>query len=91
MAERGIPISVEVKKGLQPKLGQAQKESFAFLEMINQDSSPVPPPEPSGHTDIRDNVYIPLIQDQMGYREISPEEAYKILRQEGNKILAKQE
>jgi len=49
----------------------------------------VPPPDPVGHSDIRNNVLAPLVVDPVLYGQITPEEGAQILREEASAILAK--
>lgn len=87
MAERGVPISSEVREGLMPLLGPAQIETFDYLSRIEADSSPIRPPDPPGHGDIIDNVYNPLFIDMIMYGEMSAEEGVQMLREEAELIL----
>jgi len=89
LAERGVPISSEVREALQPLLGKAQLAVFDYLERVGQDISPVPPPDPVGHADIRNNVLRALVVDPVLYGQITPEEGVQILREEASAILAK--
>ena len=58
-AERGVPISSEIRDALKPELGKAQLEMFEFLDRVVEDSSPIRPPDPVGHADIINNIYSP--------------------------------
>lgn len=90
-AERGVPIAPAVREHLAAQLGPIQQETFDFLARVEADSSPVPPPDPSGWAEIRENVYGPAFSDPVLYGEISPEEGAAILREEVNNILAQNE
>lgn len=88
-AERGVPISSEVRDHLRPMLDTVGAETFDFLERVQEDSSPIFPPNPPGYNDIRNNVYIPLFRDPVLYGQIPVEEGIAILRSEGEVILAR--
>lgn len=87
-AERGVPISAKVRDYLQPKLSPMMQETFDFLVRVQADSSPVPPPDPTGWADIRLNVYGPQFTDPIRYGELSPEDGVAFFREEANRILA---
>ena len=53
LAERGVPISSEVREALKPLLGKSQLAMFDYLDYVVTDSSPIPPADPVGHADIR--------------------------------------
>jgi multiple sugar transport system substrate-binding protein len=89
-AERGVPISSKVQSALKPMLGKAQLETFEYLARVEKDSSPIPPPDPPGHSDIVHNVWWPEFVDPVCYGQISPEEGVKVLREMATEILAQQ-
>ncbi len=89
MAERGVPISPDVRAALEPLLGKAQREMFEFIGRIEADSSPVPPADPPGHADVIANVYTPLVIEPVLYGQITPEEAAATFRAEAEPVLAK--
>lgn len=90
-AERGVPVAPAVREHLAPMLTPIQQETFDFLQRVEGDSSPVPPPDPAGWAEIRENVYDPLFADPVLYGEISPAEGAAMLREEVNLILARNE
>lgn len=87
-AERGVPVSSVVRDQLAVTLSPMQQEMFDFLARVEADSSPVPPADPAGWAEIRDNVYGPQFSDPILYGELSPEEGAAYLREETNNILA---
>lgn len=87
LAERGVPISSNVREALEPLLTAAQIEMFDYISRVEQDNSPIRPPDPAGHSDIVNNVYMPIILDQVFYGQITPERAVQALRQEASRIL----
>lgn len=88
LAERGVPISSEVREALKPLLGKEQVEMFDYLDRVVADSSPIPPADPVGHADIRNNVFYPQVVDPVLFGQITPEEGVQILRDEATTILA---
>jgi multiple sugar transport system substrate-binding protein len=89
MAERGVPIAGRIRSSLRLLVPEPQRVVFDFLERIQSDAAPVPPPDPVGNTDLINNVFIPLVEDAVMYGMTSPAEAMKKLRQESVKILNK--
>lgn len=87
-AERGVPISSEIRAGIKDLMGPAQIESFNYIDRVAQDNSPLPNPDPVGHSDIVNNVYVPQFQDPMCYGVVTPREAVATLTAEAKKILA---
>lgn len=90
-AERGVPISSAVREHLRPMLDAVGAETFNFIELVQQDASPLPPPEPQGWTDINSNVYGPMFIEPILYGQISVEDAVALLREEATLILEQNE
>jgi multiple sugar transport system substrate-binding protein len=88
LAERGVPVSSVVKESLKPFLEPAAIESFDFLSIVEADSIPVPPPDPVGWADVRNNVYYPEFVDPVLYGLITPEEGAATFRELANEVLA---
>jgi multiple sugar transport system substrate-binding protein len=88
LAERGVPISSVVKESLKPLLEPAAVESFNFMDMVENDSVPVPPPDVAGWADVRNNIYYPEFVDPVLYGLISPEEGAATYRELANQTLA---
>jgi multiple sugar transport system substrate-binding protein len=87
-AERGVPISAAIRDHLQPNLDAVGQATFDFVTQVQEDSSPVPPPDPKGYSDILNNVYTPLFVQPVMYKQISVEEGVATLRTEAEAILA---
>ncbi|NMB46398.1 MAG: carbohydrate ABC transporter substrate-binding protein [Firmicutes bacterium] len=88
MAERGVPISSEVRAALQPYLNDIQKQTFDYVGLVAEHASPIEPPEPAGHPEI-----IRLLDDlheQILFGVMTPMEAAKEFRQEATRILERQ-
>jgi len=88
MADRGVPIASHVKEGMRGFLTPSQAEMFDYMALVEQDSVPVPPPDPAGWADVRNNVFYPEFHDPVLYGMISPEEGALTFRQMANDILA---
>ncbi|MBC7810050.1 MAG: extracellular solute-binding protein [Burkholderiales bacterium] len=88
LAERGVPISTEVREHLLPLIDAPNVETFDFLSRVEADSSPIFPPDPQGFSDILNNVYTPLFVDPVLYGMIPVEEGVATLRTEAEAILA---
>ena len=89
MAERGVPIAGRIRGSLRLLVPEPQRAVFDFLDRIQADAAPVPPPDPVGNTDLINNVFIPLVADAVMYGMTSPAAAMKRLRRESVKILNK--
>lgn len=87
-AERGVPISSAVRDHLVPMLDTAGKETFDFISKIATDVSPLPPPDPPHWADFTTNVYQALVANPVLYGQLTPEDAAKVLREEGDKVLS---
>ena len=88
LAERGVPISSEVRDALKPLLGKSQLAMFDYLAHVVTDSSPIPPADPVGHADIRNNVFYPQVIDPVLLGEMTPEQGVQVLREQATAILA---
>jgi multiple sugar transport system substrate-binding protein len=91
LAERGVPISPAVQEALLPLLGKPQIAMFDYLKRVEADSSPIRPPDPAGHADLVNNVFLPEVIDPVMFGLITPEEGVATLREMGSEILAQQE
>jgi len=89
MAERGVPISSEVRKALSPLLPPISQEVFAFIDRVSKDASPTPPPDPAHANELVDNVFKPEVAEKVLFGVATPEEAVKTLRTQAGVILPK--
>jgi multiple sugar transport system substrate-binding protein len=89
MAERGVPIAAKVREALKPQLAAPQQRVFEYLDRIQDDVAPIPPPDPIGNTDLINNVFIPQVVDPVMFGVIAPLEGMKILRREADRILGR--
>ncbi|WP_058306511.1 ABC transporter substrate-binding protein [Gracilibacillus massiliensis] len=86
-AERGVPIATAVRehlRGLQDPVGV---KMFDFVELAQDYSKPIDPPEPEGATEIL-SMYENEVEHPMYYQQISPEEAAANFREKASEILA---
>jgi multiple sugar transport system substrate-binding protein len=90
-AERGVPVSSEIREALLPELGAAQKEMFDYLGRLEDYNSPIRPPDPIAHADLINNIYWPEAIDPAMYGMMSIEEGVAILREEAARLLAASE
>lgn len=86
LAERGVPISSEVRSVLDSFLGKAQSSMFDYMDRVLNDNSPTQPPDPSVHGIIRDSIYTPQVIEPFLHGEISAAEAAQILRVEAEQV-----
>ncbi len=87
-AERGVPTSSVVRQELQTILGPAQIATFDYISRLENDSAPLPPPDPAGAAALFDNVWGPELVDPVRYGQIGVEEAVARFRELANKTLA---
>ncbi len=87
MAERGVPIAAKVREALKPELAAPQLRVFEFLERVQRDAAPLPPPDPVGNTELINNVFIPRVVDPVMFGAISPLDGMRLLRREAVRIL----
>lgn len=91
LAERGVPISSAVREHLLPQLDPVNAATFAFLEQVAEDASPIFPPDPPGFSDFLNNVWQPLFVDPVLFGQVSAAEAAPLLREEANIIFSANE
>ncbi|WP_338786427.1 sugar ABC transporter substrate-binding protein [Metabacillus sp. FJAT-53654] len=86
-AERGVPIATKVRDHLKPNVDDAAREMFDYVELAEQHSSPIYPPEPSGAGEL--DALFTRLAEQLNFGEFTTDEMAKTFRAEANKILAK--
>jgi len=87
LAERGVPISSEIRSGLEPLLTPVQQDMFEYIRLVEQHSSPIDPPDPAKHPELMANVYAPVV-DEILYGQLSPEEGAARFREEATALLS---
>ncbi len=85
LAERGVPISREVRAGLADDLTDVQQMMFDYIDLVVDNSSPIDPPEPAGHNEV--NRLLDDLLDMMMFGAISVENAAERFMTESNRIL----
>ncbi|SHN22548.1 ABC transporter substrate-binding protein [Gracilibacillus kekensis] len=89
-AERGVPIATAVREHLKENASDAGKKMFEYVELAQEYSREIDPPDPQGATEI-ESLFENEVQDPIHYGEITPEEAAKNFREKASEILAKNE
>ncbi|WP_277678933.1 ABC transporter substrate-binding protein [Gracilibacillus dipsosauri] len=87
-AERGVPIAGEVRKHLKENATDAGRKMFEYVELAQEYSREIDPPDPQGSTEI-ESLFENEVQDPIHYGEITPEEAAENFRTKASEILAK--
>jgi multiple sugar transport system substrate-binding protein len=87
MAERGVPVSSDIRSFLKPSLNKQQQDMFDYIDLITAHSTQAPPPDPQGISEVN-KLLIDTI-DQVLYGRLSPDEAAKSFRSEADAILAR--
>lgn len=86
-AERGVPVSSEMREYLAPQVSEVQQKIFAYIGEVEEVAVPFDPPYPAGSTEVMTLVddYTSLVR----YGEMTPEEAAEMLIMESNAALAR--
>ncbi|GAE36191.1 ABC transporter substrate-binding protein [Halalkalibacter akibai] len=84
-ADRGVPISSKVREHLAPLVDGPVQETFEFLELVAEYTSPADPLSPPGESEVRGSFL--RIVETLKYDRITPEEAAKQFIQEAEAVL----
>lgn len=88
MAERGVPVSSKVRDFLLPKLDDATKQQFIYIEYVQQHSRPIDPaPTAKGSSKVMNDIF-PRLQESVLYGQITPADAAKQFRQQATQALS---
>ncbi|SES09832.1 carbohydrate ABC transporter substrate-binding protein, CUT1 family [Gracilibacillus ureilyticus] len=87
-AERGVPIAGKVREHLKENASDAGKKMFEYVELAQEYSREIDPPDPQGSTEI-ESLFENEVADPIYYGEITPEEAAENFRAKASEILAK--
>ena len=87
LGERGVPVSEVIRQNLQLHLSDAQFEMFVYQALIDHNSSPTPPANPSEHAVIIGKEYYSEFINPVFFGQITPEEGVRRLRERARKIL----
>lgn len=85
MADRGVPISTEIREDLFERVDGNVREMFDYIDLAEKHSSKISPPEPDGHNQLLD-LYNEL-HEMMAYDVITPEEAAREFRSKAEEVL----
>jgi len=88
LAERGVPISSEIRTALTPMVPPITQEVFNYVGWVAKEASPTPPPDPVKSTEIEKNVYKPEVIEKVLFGVITPQEGARILREKATQLLA---
>ncbi len=89
-AERGVPIAASVRDHLRDLQDSVGVKMFDFVELAQDYSKPIDPPEPEGATEIL-SLYENEVEHAIYYGQTTPEEAAANFREKASEILAKNE
>ncbi len=89
-AERGVPIATAVRDHLRDLQDEVGVKMFDFVELAQDYSKPIDPPEPEGATEIL-SLYENEVEHPIYYGQTTPEEAAVNFREKASEILAKNE
>lgn len=84
-ADRGVPISKKVRDHLAPKMDEAGRIMFDYLEIAGEHSREIDPPDPKGASEIE--RLFERINQEVHYGQGTPEQGAKKFREEATKIL----
>ncbi|SFL90896.1 carbohydrate ABC transporter substrate-binding protein, CUT1 family [Gracilibacillus orientalis] len=86
-AERGVPIAGAVREHLKENASDAGRKMFEYVELAQEHSREIDPPDPQGSTEI-ESLFANEVQDPIYYGEVTPEEAAENFRAKASEILA---
>lgn len=87
MAERGVPISSEVREALQPLINDWTRSSWDYIDLAAEYSSQIDPPDPAGHSEVV--ALLTTLEQEVLFERTTPAEAATRFMKEANEILAK--
>lgn len=82
--ERGVPVNTEILNGMLPKVDEATRRTFEYVEDISG-MALGEEPYPNGYEEI--NTLINTLLEDLYYGDITPEEATEELLSQGKRIL----
>ncbi|MDB5084739.1 MAG: sugar transporter substrate-binding protein, partial [Bacilli bacterium] len=87
LGERGVPVSSAVRDHILPKLDDATKQQFAYIEYVQKHSRAIDPASPKNASKVANDLF-PRIQDAVLYGQMTPADAAKQFREQANQILS---
>ncbi|WP_058306258.1 ABC transporter substrate-binding protein [Gracilibacillus massiliensis] len=85
MADRGIPVSSVIKEELSNEVPDAQAQVFDYISWVEENSSPMGGPDPSGAGEVISALQ--RLAEQIIYGEVTPDEAAEDFRVQAESIL----
>jgi len=85
-AERGVPISSEVRQAIKPDLDEITQDTFDYIELVTANSSPIDNQPPIA------NEVITMIQEafeKVLYEQMTPEEGAKEVQEKAKEIFGR--
>ncbi|SDN87614.1 ABC transporter substrate-binding protein [Alkalicoccus daliensis] len=84
-ADRGVPVSSTVREHLADQVDGAIAETFEYLELVENYTSPADPLSPPGEAEVRGSFQ--RVVEALKYDQVTPEEAAEQFRQESESML----
>ncbi|SFM11616.1 multiple sugar transport system substrate-binding protein [Gracilibacillus orientalis] len=86
-AERGIPVSSEIRDYLKPQLSEQSQKMFDYIDLAAENATSIDPPEPAGVSEVQ-QLFNDTV-DKTLYGQIDVETAASNFRSEANNILSR--
>ena len=83
--ERGIPAAGPVREALEPDLSESERLSLEFVERLEGQVGPVPPPPPGAHGQICEQFT--SYSEEAGFGNLSVADAAAQFYDEANRLL----
>lgn len=84
-AERGVPISAEIRSHLEGKVSPEVEKTFAYLEYVAENSASADPLPPPGESEVR-AAFLRIVES-LKYGQTTPEDGAEQFRQQAESIL----
>lgn len=84
--ERGVPVNLDVRSAIAPKLPSQDKLSVEYINSIAGRVGAYPPPVPLGVSEFDERAFRPL-SDKVAFGQLKPAEAASELISAGNRLL----
>lgn len=87
MANRGVPVPAKVREALKTEVAPAVRQTFDYISLAGNNSSPIDPPEPQGAAEV--TQLFKTLFEEVVFQKTTPEDAASRFMKEANDILAK--
>ncbi|OMD59331.1 ABC transporter substrate-binding protein [Paenibacillus odorifer] len=84
--ERGVPVSSAIKEQMKPFLEPELAQVFEYIDWVEQNSSPMDPPDPVGASEV--TSVLRQLYDLLMFSKITPEKAAEQFRLQADEILS---